>query len=279
MRDTTHLYVWHDSNESAATQRNTPQHTAAHCSTLQHTAAHCNTLQHTKTHCTMLQYTSTHCNTLQHTATHYDTRTRVTTDTNKHFQLLAAIHCNTLQHTATHCNSLQHIAKLCNTLQHTASHCNTLQYTTPHEPKSPQIQISISNCSLPYTATHYTTPKHTATHCNTPPNSAAHCSTLQHTAIHSNTRTRVTTDTNQHFQRLTAATLNPPLHVRLPWEYTYGGATMSRSLQIIGLFCKRALWKRLYSTKETYNLKTSTPRTSPLSIYIWGGSRFFFTSK
>ena len=31
----------------------------------------------------------------------------------------------------------------------------------------------------------------------------------------------------------------------------YGVATISRLLQMIGLFCKRALSKRLYSAKET----------------------------
>jgi len=38
----------------------------------------------------------------------------------------------------------------------------------------------------------------------------------------------------------------------------YGVATMSRRLKIIGLFCKRALSKRLYSAKETYNFKEPT---------------------
>ena len=35
----------------------------------------------------------------------------------------------------------------------------------------------------------------------------------------------------------------------------YTVATISRLLNIIGLFCKRALLKRRYSAKETYNLK------------------------
>jgi len=37
----------------------------------------------------------------------------------------------------------------------------------------------------------------------------------------------------------------------------YGVATISRLLKIIGLFCTRALEKRLYSAKETYNFKES----------------------
>jgi len=35
------------------------------------------------------------------------------------------------------------------------------------------------------------------------------------------------------------------------WTVTYGVATISRLPKNIGLFCKRALWKRLYSAKET----------------------------
>ena len=39
-----------------------------------------------------------------------------------------------------------------------------------------------------------------------------------------------------------------------PCDFRYGEATSSRLLQIIGLFCKRALLKTPYSAKETYNL-------------------------
>ena len=43
-----------------------------------------------------------------------------------------------------------------------------------------------------------------------------------------------------------------------------GVATMSRLLQIIGLFCKRALLKRQYSAKETYNFKEPINRSHPI---------------
>ena len=43
-------------------------------------------------------------------------------------------------------------------------------------------------------------------------------------------------------------------------------ATISRLLQIIGLFCKRALEKRQYSAKETYNFKEPTNRSHPLGV-------------
>ena len=35
--------------------------------------------------------------------------------------------------------------------------------------------------------------------------------------------------------------------------YYYGVDSISRLLQVIGLFCKRALQKRLYSAEETYH--------------------------
>jgi len=44
----------------------------------------------------------------------------------------------------------------------------------------------------------------------------------------------------------------------------YGVATTSRRLKIIGLFCKRALWRRRYSAKETYNFKEPTNRSHPI---------------
>jgi len=46
----------------------------------------------------------------------------------------------------------------------------------------------------------------------------------------------------------------------------YGVATISRLPQNISLFCKRALEKRLYSAKETYNFKEPTNRSHPINI-------------
>jgi len=54
--------------------------------------------------------------------------------------------------------------------------------------------------------------------------------------------------------------------------HTYGVASISRLLKIIGLLCKRALWKRLYSAKETYNFTEPTDRSHPICrayMYIW----------
>ena len=43
------------------------------------------------------------------------------------------------------------------------------------------------------------------------------------------------------------------------------GGYISRLLRLVGLFCKRALYKRLYSAKETCNLKKSTNRSHPIA--------------
>jgi len=48
----------------------------------------------------------------------------------------------------------------------------------------------------------------------------------------------------------------------------FGVAPMSRLLKIIGLFCNRALWKRLYSAKETCHFKEPTNRSHPIANEI-----------
>ena len=50
--------------------------------------------------------------------------------------------------------------------------------------------------------------------------------------------------------------------------YWYRVSTISRLLKIIGLFCKRALEKRLYSAKETYNFKEPTNHSQPICMHI-----------
>ena len=43
-------------------------------------------------------------------------------------------------------------------------------------------------------------------------------------------------------------------------------ATIGRLLKSIGLFYKRALYKRLYSAKETFNFKEPTNRSHPIYV-------------
>ena len=56
----------------------------------------------------------------------------------------------------------------------------------------------------------------------------------------------------------------------LTHTYIYRVATTSRLLKITGLFCKRALYKRQYSAKETYDFKEPTNRRHTISPkYKW----------
>ena len=50
---------------------------------------------------------------------------------------------------------------------------------------------------------------------------------------------------------------------------SYGVATISRLLKIISLFCKRALQKKRYSAKETYNFKKPTNRSHLIEFYVY----------
>ena len=48
----------------------------------------------------------------------------------------------------------------------------------------------------------------------------------------------------------------------------YGVASINRLLKIVGLFCKRALQKRLYSAKETYHFKEPTNCSHPIGNLV-----------
>jgi len=50
--------------------------------------------------------------------------------------------------------------------------------------------------------------------------------------------------------------------------YVYGVPIIRRLFQITGLFCKRALSKRRYSAKETYDFKEPTNRSHPVSFHM-----------
>jgi len=57
-------------------------------------------------------------------------------------------------------------------------------------------------------------------------------------------------------------------HTATRYDADYGVASISRLLKIIGLSCKRALQKRLYSAKETYNFKEPTNRSHLIYTYV-----------
>jgi len=50
------------------------------------------------------------------------------------------------------------------------------------------------------------------------------------------------------------------------YQYVYEVASISRLLKGTGLFCKRALLKRRYSARETYDFKEPTNRSHPIFV-------------
>ena len=168
-------------------------------------------------------------------------------------------HCNRLQQTATDCNRLHQTATHCTTLHHAATHCTTLHHTAPH-------------C---------TTLHHTATHCNTDYRDCAIYSLLD---VLSNILHKIL---GLFYKRALETRLYSSIHVWYHWvrvkcdmthshvlsnaiHVWHGVATISKLLKNIGLFCKRALEKRLYSAKETYNFKEPTDRSHFISrIRVW----------
>jgi len=140
--------------------------------------------------------------------------------------LTPATHCGTLQHIAAHCNALQHPASPYNTLQHTATNCNALEHDidqlacckTCHNPPDPATQQHIAAYSSTLQHHEGTTLHHAAPHSPTFHHTATRCNTLQH------------------------SNLLVDLHVFWPNvdEVSPMGWTISRLLEIIGLFCKRA---------------------------------------
>ena len=59
----------------------------------------------------------------------------------------------------------------------------------------------------------------------------------------------------------------PRLWIRL-YIHLYGVATISRLLQIVGLFCRVSSLLKGFFAKETYNLKESTNRSNPIAVHM-----------
>ena len=159
-----------------ATNRNTLQHSAAHCSTLQLTATHCNSLQHTATvACRQRAFDDMLC--MKILKSQLATKSALQNNRKADFWGFSQMSCcqfavddplarwvGALQHTATHCY----------TLQLTATHCNTLQQW--------HAANSLSTTLSPDELVHCNTLQHTATHCHTLPHTATHYNALQHNA-------------------------------------------------------------------------------------------------
>ena len=77
-----------------------------------------------------------------------------------------------------------------------------------------------------------------------------------------------------------ASSINMPwmfMHVCMhkPYMFTcYGVASVSRIDKFIGLFCKRALWNRRHSSKETYDLIHPTNLNHPIVIAAFLGHSY-----
>jgi len=61
--------------------------------------------------------------------------------------------------------------------------------------------------------------------------------------------------------------------------FCYGVAMIRRLLGIKGFFCKRALYKRRYSAKETYNFKEHTNRGHPIQVGLFRPNTWLFLSE
>jgi len=193
-----------------------------------------------------LQHTATHCNTRRHCATHCNTRLDYKADfwecqseCDKLFWPASRVKADILlQHTATYCQTAPHCTTLLNATccfgSRVASRqtccCNTLQHSAPH---CTTLHCWMQHVGLVRESHHG---RHAA---------ATHCNSLQLTATHCNSLR---------------------IKVEIPWATMcthYGVALVSSIDSMIGLFCKRALWKRLYSAEETYNLIELTNRSHP----------------
>jgi len=121
-------------------------------------------------------------------------------------------------------------------------------------------QLRINPCSCVRVFAHTRAHKHTHTH--------THACTRTHTHTH-------THDYIEHWCVATSAQYSVAVCCialqcvsmccsALQSFAAYEVALTSRLLQIIGLFCKRALLKRLHSTKETYDFRELTNRSHPI---------------
>jgi len=90
---------------------------------------------------------------------------------------------------------------------------------------------------------------------------------LSHTLSHTYVQITVYLLADKGRLCISAYIVEIPLTHSLTNVYGYGVATIGRLLKIIGLFCERALQKRLYFAKETCNFKEPTNRSHPIVAY------------
>ena len=141
------------------------------------------------------------------------------------------------QCSAVYCSVLQCVAVCCCVLQYIAVCCNVLQ----------RVAACCSGMSLYWSVVRWRVP--------------GLLRVCHDALIHEMTRVYVTWH----------------MYMRQYSVVCYGVVSISRLLNIVGLFSKRALWKRRYSAKETYNCREPTNRSHPIFLYIWLNTRLYAT--
>jgi len=173
---------------------------------------------------------------------------------------------DTPQHTTQHRNTQHNTATHNKTPQHTETHHNTQQDSSHSAPRGVVVPHHCCICICVSMFLSLLLEKMFSLH------SPRATYTVTHTHTHTHTCTQTDRQTDRQTQRQTQTQIHTRTltrtraHTEGDTTYTYGVATISRLLKIIGLFCERALQKRLYSAKETYNFKEPTSRSHPICI-------------
>jgi len=152
---------------------------------------------------------------------------------------------------------MRHIPEISQSEVHRSTHTRTRAHT--------RRPAHTHECALTHTSTHTLTYTHTHTHTYHYDLAANHV--LKNMCMHMYVYIHTYTNTNTHAFDVYFACIH--FEDKNDTGHTHGVATTSRLLKIVGLFCKRALQKRLYSAKETCNLNEPTnPSHTIVAFYI-----------
>jgi len=262
------------------------------CATMTHVYTHiCATITHVYTHiCATMTHVYTHiCATMTHVYTHIcTTMTHVYTHICATMTHVYTHICATMTHVYTHiCATMTHVyTHICATMTHVYTHiCATMAHMRAMTSCNTAWRIYIHMCDMTHicdmTGCDTTWRIHThmcnMTHQYLWHDELRHHMTCIHTYVRHDSWICVTWIIRRPWRRsCDTAKLSSIDCTRKCPVSRYEVATISRLLQIVGLFCKRALSKRRYSTKETYNLKEPTAIIERLHsqvsrLQVWGG--------
>jgi len=179
-------------------------------------------------------------------------------------------HCNTLQHTATHCNTHMRPSPLLLARGSIQSPLQIRRHTHTYTPFPPLSLHGLPTMWLEHIHIH--THMHTHRH-KLPPPTPLRNTLPPHTTL-SNPSKVINTHMYIHIDTCIRTYRPIDLHT-----CTYGVATISRLLKIIGLFCR--IWSLLQGSfaKETYNFKEPTNCSYPIHIYMVYMAKYLATYK